>query len=227
MVNQNPIYTIKEKTILDTNILGNNSEQVISFELFSITHSDKINWNQRKIIKGEHITDVLLNFNHYTYPKILKKLNIYVNSKDNIIINPQIQKYSEFKSNIFTKLKEYYKLKNDDISNIVIAPMLILKSEIKIGIFILNNAAIIKKITKHLEKESFIFLSKFSHNFNNKFSLIKNIYFQKKVSERQINYNHYNHTINLKDKHIPLPIIINNIGGYFPSFEVINHSYTI
>jgi hypothetical protein len=217
------LYTLQDIELLDTLNKKNDSEKPsINFELFLISHSGNINWSSKTYSKRTHMSEILLNLSYYSYPKIFKKLNNFINSEQTLI-STQIYrtKYSIFKYHILQKIKELYKLTTCDLKYIVLAPLISSSTEHKIGVFILNNYNIITKITKHLEKETYTFLSSLLSRQQNKLSLLNNIKFQKKVSETIINYNHYNHNIKIKDSSIPLPIMVNNIAGYFPCLEIV------
>jgi len=225
-------YTLQETSLFDTSNIprldsddgGNGNGGIVSnqFHLFSISHSKTIDWDTKTYQTIHHtgcnVNDIMVNFNHYTYPKNLKKLNAYFN-KD-IQLSSFNQKFSIFKKKVLLKLKEYYALSPIQLYHIVIAPMLNTHKKCKFGIFVLNDMSIIKIMTRHYDKNSYTTLSTLVSR-QQTLSLIKNIKFIKRIETIDIKCNHHNKELDLGDCIVPFPIIVNNISGYFPLLETI------
>ena len=213
-------YNYLNQTIFDFKNLNINEEEYQPLHLFHISNSQNLNWKKKIYNYREHIDKVMINMT--SFPNTLSILNKSLLEQDGIYLD----NYKKLKDQVIDLINtEYKKIKSSELKSIVIAPILFSHNYPIIGIFVLNNPKLIKKLSNdtnifnNLEKKDYTLISSFNKN-EKAYSVIRNIYFMKQSGKNTIKM-HESTMVDFNFMNLPLSVIIRNIAGYFPKIDPI------
>lgn len=213
-------YNYLNQTIFDFKNLNINEEEYQPLHLFHISNSQNLNWKSKTFNYRKHIDKVMINMTYF--PNTLSILNKSLLEQDGIYLD----KYKKLKDQIFDLINnEYKKIKSSELKSIVIAPILFSHNYPIIGMFVLSNPKLIKKLSNDtnifntLQKKDYTLISNFNKN-EKIYSVIRNIYFMKQSGKNTIKI-HESTMVDFNFMNLPLSVIIRNIAGYFPKIDPI------
>lgn len=211
-------YNYLNQTIFDFKNLNINEEEYQPLHLFHINNSQNLNWKSNTFNYREHIDKVMINMTYFS--NTLSILNKSLLEQDGIYLD----NYKKLKDQIIDLINtEYKKIKSSELKSIVIAPILFSHNYPIIGIFVLSNPKLIKKLSNDtnvfntLQKKDYTLISKFNKN-EKTYSVIRNIYFMKQSGKNTIKM-HESTMVDFNFMNLPLSVIIKNIAGYFPKID--------
>ena len=213
-------YNYLNQTIFNLKDLNIDDNIYQPLHLFHISNSQNLNWKKKTFNYRDHIDKIMINVTYF--PKFLSILNTSLLEQDGIYLD----NYKKLKDQIIKLINfEYKKINSSELQSIVIAPILFSHNYPIIGIFVLNNPNLIKKLSNdtnifnNLQKKDYTLISSFDKK-EKMFSVIRNIYFMKQSGKNTIKM-HESTMVNFNFINLPLPVIIRNIAGYFPKIEPI------
>jgi hypothetical protein len=213
-------YNYLNQTIFDFKNLNINEEEYQPLHLFHISNSQNLNWKNKTFNYRKHIDKVMINMTYF--PNILSILNKSLLEQDGIYLD----NYKKLKNQIIDLINTNYKrIKSSELKSIVISPILFSHNYPIIGMFVLSNPKLIKKLSNDtnifntLQKKDYTLISNFNKN-EKIYSVIRNIYFMKQSGKNTIKI-HESTMVDFNFMNLPLSVIIRNIAGYFPKIDPI------